>query len=107
MKKKKQKKVLIIAAVAIVALVAVIAIFAGGGNDGGPLDTDDAKKIVLNDLNAKESKVESIHIHPTTVDKVPCYSVYVTFDGENWEYLINGLTGEILEKENNDHGHSH
>ena len=107
MKKKKQKKALIIAAVAIVALVAVIAIFAGGGNDGGPLDTDDAEKIVLNDLNAKESKVESIHIHTAEEDGIPCYLVYVTYNGENWEYLINGLTGEILEKENNDHGHSH
>lgn len=107
MKKEKQKKVLIIAAVAIVALVAVIAIFAGGSNDGGPLDTDDAKKVVLNDLNAKESKVDSIHIHITTVDGVPCYSIYVTYNGHNWEYIINGLTGEILEKEESDSGHSH
>ena len=107
MKKKKQKKVLIIAAVAIVALVAVIAIFAGGGNDGGPLDVNDAKKIVLNDLGVKESKVESPHIHTTEVDGIPCYLVYITYNGHNWEYVINGLTGEILEKEESDGGHSH
>ncbi len=107
MKKKKQKKILIIAAVAIVALIAVIAIFAGGGNDGGPLSTDDAKKVVLSDLGIKESKADSIHIHTTTVNDVPCYSVYVTFNGENWEYIIDGLTGEILEKEESDSSHSH
>ena len=107
MKKKKQKKILIIAAVAIVALIAVIAIFAGGENDGGPLDTDDAKKVVLNDLGVKESKVDSLHIHTTEEDDIPCYLVYVTYNGENWEYLINGLTGEILEKEESDSGHSH
>jgi uncharacterized membrane protein YkoI len=107
MKKKKQKKVLIIAAVAIVALVAVIAIFAGGGNDGGPLNTDDAKKVVLSDLGIRESKAESLHIHTTEVDGIPCYLVYITYDGHNWEYVINGLTGEILEKEESDGGHSH
>lgn len=107
MKKEKQKKVLIIAAVAIVALIAVIAIFVGGGNDGGPLDVNDAKKIVLNDLGVKESKVESPHIHTTEVDGIPCYLVYITYDGHNWEYVINGLTGEILEKEESDSGHSH
>lgn len=107
MKKKKQKKILIIAAVAIIAVIAVIAIFAGGGNDGGPLSTDDAKKVVLNDLNIRESKADSIHIHTTTVDDVPCYSVYITVDDKNWEYIIDGLTGEILEKEESDSSHSH
>ena len=40
----------------VVALVAVIAIFAGGGNDGGPLNTDDAKKVVLSDLGIREAR---------------------------------------------------
>ena len=107
MKKKKQKKIIIITAVAVVALIALIAIFAGGGNDDGPLDTEGAKKVVLNDLNTKESKVDSLHIHTTEEDGIPCYLVYVTYNGENWEYLINGLTGEILNKEASDSGHSH
>ena len=107
MKKKNQKKVIIIASVAIIVLIALIAIFAGGGNDGGPLDTDDAKKVVLNDLGVKESKVDSLHIHTTEEDGIPCYLIYVTCNGENWEYLINGLTGEILDKEASDSGHSH
>lgn len=107
MKKKQQKKIIIIVAVAIVALIALVAIFAGGSNGGGPLDTEGAKKIVLNDLNAKESKVDSLHIHTTEADGIPCYLVYVTYNGHNWEYVINGLTGEILEKEESDGGHSH
>lgn len=90
-----------------IILVALVAIFAGGGNDDGPLDVNDAKKIVLNDLGVKESKVESPHIHTTEVDGIPCYLVYITYDGHNWEYVINGLTGEILEKEESDGGHSH
>ena len=107
MKKKQQKKIIIIVAVAIVALIALIAIFAGGGNTNGPLDTNDAKKVVLNDLGVKESKVSSLHIHTTEVDGIPCYLVYVTYNGDNWEYVVNGLTGEIIEKEKTDSGHSH
>ena len=107
MKKKKQKKIIIITAVAIVALIALVAIFAGGGNDGGPLDTEGAKKVVLNDLNTKESKVDSLHIHTAEEDGIPCYLVYVTDNGENLEDLSNGVTGEILEKKASDGGHSH
>ena len=107
MKKKQQKKIIIIVVAAIVALIALVAIFAGGGNTDGPLDTDDAKKVVLNDLGVKESQIGSPHIHTTEVDGIPCYLVYVTYNGHNWEYVINGLTGEILEKEESDGGHSH
>ena len=107
MKKKKQQKMIIIVSIVVVALIALIAIFAGGGDDGGPLDTDDAKKVVLNDLGVKESKVDSLHIHTSEENGIPCYLIYVTYNGENLEYLINGLTGEILEKEKTDSGHSH
>ena len=106
MKKKEKKKILMIVAVAAVALIAIVAIFAGG-NNGGPLDVDDAKKVVLNDLGANESNVSSLHVHTTTVDTTPCYLIYVTYNGENWEYVVNGLTGEIIEKAETDSGHSH
>ena len=106
MKKKEKKKILIIIAAAIVALIAIVAIFAGG-NDGGPLDVDDAKKVVLNDLGAKKINEDNLHVHTTTVDTTPCYLIYVTYNGENWEYVVNGLTGEIIEKAETDSGHSH
>ena len=89
MKKKKQKKVLIIAAVAIVALVAVIAIFAGGGNDGGPLNTDDAKKVVLSDLGIRESKAESLP-ESTTPTPLP------TEGSTLWKILLPVGAGVVL-----------
>ena len=73
----------------------------------GPLTVDDAKAIVLEDLGVKESKVSSIDVHITTVDGAACYLVYVTYNDENFEYVVNGLTGEILSAEESDHGHSH
>ncbi len=106
----KNKKALILLAAAAVILVGVtiFAVVGGGSGDpDGPLNETEAKKVVLDDLNIKERDADSIHAHTTEADDIPCYIVYVTCNGENWEYLVNGLTGEILDKEQNDSGHSH
>lgn len=76
-------------------------------SDDGTLTVDDAKKLVLEDLGIKQSDVDSLDTHLTTVDSAACYLVYVSFDGEHWQYTVNSITGEILEKTENDHGHSH
>ena len=91
-----------------VLMIAVLALglLAACGKEG-PLTVEDAKAIVLEDLGVKESKVSSIDVHITTVDGVACYLVYVSYNGENFEYVVNGLTGEILSVEESDHGHSH
>ena len=103
----KKKKYLILIVVVAVVLTGVLVAVIAGGNQKEPLSTADAKKVVLNDLSVEESEVGSIHVHPTTVEDRPCYSVYITIDGENWEYIIDGFTGKILEKTETDHGHSH
>lgn len=90
----------------LVITVMLLGMLAACGKSG-PLTTDDAKKVVLADLGVKESKVDSIDIHITTVDGAACYAVYVTMDGEHLEYLVDGLTGEILSVEETDEGHHH
>ena len=91
-----------------ILMIAVLAIglLAACGKDG-PLTTEDAKSVVLKDLGVKESKVSSIDVHLGNVDGVACYLVYVSYNGENFEYVVNGITGEILSVEETDHGHSH
>lgn len=86
--------------------VMMVSLLAGCGNDG-PLTTDDAKQVVLEDMGVKEKNVDSIDVHITTVGGVACYAVYVSIGEEHMEYLIDGNTGEILAKEEADHGHSH
>ena len=90
-------------------LVAILAfgLLAACGNEDGPLSAEDAKKVVLQDLNTKESKVSSIETHVTTVDNTPCYAVYVSVEGKHWQYVVNGLSGQILQKTQTDHAHSH
>lgn len=87
--------------------VMMVSLLAACGNDG-PLTTDDATEVVLEDLGVKEKNVDSLDVHITTAaDGTACYLVFVTVDGEHLEYVIHGLTGEILSKEEADHGHSH
>ena len=90
-------------------LVAILAfgLLAACGKNDGPLSSEDAKKVVLQDLNTKESKVDSIDIHVTTVDNTPCYSVYISVAGQHWQYVVNGISGQILQKTQTDHAHSH
>ncbi|MBE6926513.1 MAG: hypothetical protein E7461_06680 [Ruminococcaceae bacterium] len=103
---KKKKYLIPILVVAVVFAGVLIAVFAGGKNDG-PLSTNEIKNVVLDDLGVKENKAGEIHTHPTTFEGAACYTVYITADGKNWEYMIDAFTGEILSKTENDHSHSH
>ena len=92
----------------LAALVLVMGLFAGcGSNNDGVLTTDDAKKIVCEDLKLDASKANDMDVHMTSVDALACYAVYVSVGDQHWEYVINSLTGEILERNERDSGHSH
>lgn len=70
-------------------------------------DVEDAKKLVCEDLGIQESQADSLDTHLTTIESTACYVVYVSAGGKHWQYTVNGLTGEILEKTQNTSGHSH
>lgn len=89
----------------LLALLLVGMLAACGSDD--PLTVEDAKAVVLEDMGVKEKDVDSIDVHVTTVDGIACYAVYVSIGEEHMEYLVDGLTGDILAKEEADHGHSH
>ncbi len=86
--------------------VLVIGLLAACGKNG-PLDAEDAKKVVLTEMGVKERQVDSIDVHIAPVGEGMGYAVYVSMDGHHWEYLVDGLTGEILHKAEKDSGHSH
>ena len=90
----------------MITVLALSLLAACGGNNGA-LTVDEAKSIALKDMGVKESKVDSVDVHISTVDGVACYVVYISIDGEHMQYTINGLSGEILAKVETDEGHSH
>ena len=91
-----------------VLLIAVLAfgLLAACGKDG-PLSVEDAKAVALKDLGIKENKATSVDVHLGNVDGAACYLVYISYDGENFEYVIDSFSGEILSVEETDSGHSH
>lgn len=91
--------------VLLVAML-LLGLLAGCGDDG-KVTLDEAKQLVLKDLNIKQNDADSVDVHLTTVDGVACYVVYVSFDGQHWQYTVSGLNGEILDKTQNTSGHTH
>lgn len=71
------------------------------------IDTERAKQIALKDMGIKESQATAVDVHLTEHEGAASYSVYITYNGEQTEYVIHGTTGEILSKGPSSHSHSH
>ena len=89
----------------LLVTVLLLGLLTACGDD--TFDVADAKKLVCQDLGIRESDADSLDTHLTTVGSAACYVVYVSVDGKHWQYTVNSLTGEILEKTQNASGHSH
>ena len=86
--------------------VLVLGLLAACGKDG-PLTVEDAKAVALQDLGLKERQVDSIDVHMTAIGDSVGYAVYISQGEENWEYIIDGISGEIVSKAETDQGHHH
>lgn len=91
-----------IIAILLVACMAV-ALLAACGNKA--VSSEEAKRIALKDMGVTEEQAE-VHVHITeNEDGIACYSIYITYNGQQTEYLIHGKTGEILHKGAGSHSH--
>lgn len=90
----------------LIVAIMVFALLTACSKPGtGNLSVEDAKKLVLQDLGI--DKADSIDTHLTTIKGAACYLIYVSANGKNWQYTVNSLTSEIVDKEETDHAHSH
>lgn len=71
------------------------------------LDTEKAKQIALKDMGITEDQASAIDAHLTEYEGAASYSIYITYNGQQTEYIIHGKTGEILHKGPSTHSHSH
>ena len=90
--------------ISVICLLCLVLSLAACGNKA--ISADKAKKIVAKDLGVSVSDVQ-MDLHVGSHEGKPCFAVYVTYNGENFEYLIDSNSGEILAINENDHGHSH
>ena len=71
---------------------------------GSGMSVEKAQKIVLKDLGVSADQV-TMHTHIGSYENTPCFSIYVTVNGENLEYSVSADTGEILNVAHSDHAH--
>ena len=83
-------------------LCLLLSLAACGGSK--TISVEDAQQVVLADLGKTAGQVE-MHMHVGEYDGKPCYSIYVTVDGQTLEYLIDSSTGEILDIQQSSHSH--
>lgn len=74
-------------------------------NTADVIDANKATQIALDDMGIKESEAEEIHVHITEYEGLASFSVYISYNGSQIEYIINGKTGEILHKGAGSHSH--
>lgn len=90
----------------LIAILAVtcllLALLAACGD--GTISKEKAQKIVLKDLGVSANEV-TMHVHVGEHEGTPCYSIYVTIEGETLEYLIDCNSGEILAINESSHSH--
>ncbi len=84
--------------------VLLVSVFAGCNSGSDVVTQEEAQQIVLDHLDRKADEVE-MHVHTTTVDEAVCWSVYVTIYGHQLQYVIHGVTGEILSINESNHSH--
>lgn len=91
-----------IAALLLLVCMAVTLLAACNTNDA--IDTEKAKQIALEDMGITEDQAD-VHVHIAEHEGVACFSVYITYNGAQTEYLIHGKTGEIVSKGAGSHSH--
>ena len=54
------------------------------------LNEGKALSAFVDTYGCQQNEADSVDVHLTTVDGVACYVVYVSFDGQHWQYTISG-----------------
>jgi uncharacterized membrane protein YkoI len=93
----------IIAVLLVVCMAAVLMAACGSK----VVDIEEAKKIALKDMGITEQQATAVDAHITEHEGIASYSIYITYNGAQTEYIIHGKTGEILHKGPGSHSHSH
>lgn len=84
----------------IFALVTIAVILLGllaGCGKKGPVTQDEAQKIALEYAGLTKKDVADVHVHVTSDNGLPCYSIHITTGEKDFSVVINASTGEVIE----------
>lgn len=88
--KKRMTAVLVLAALLLTLFTAC------GSKKSSVLTAEEAQKIALESAGFSADQVSDVHTHVGNFQEQPCFSIHITVDGTEYEYVIAALTGEIL-----------
>lgn len=58
---------------------------------------EEAQQVAIAHAGLSASDVQDAHIHVSSDNGIPCYSVHITkTDGSDFSVLINAATGEVI-----------
>lgn len=81
----------------MLVLVLALSVFAACGKKKGAITQEEAQEIAITHAGLSADQVQDAHIHTSSQQGIPCYSVHITkTDGSDFSILINAATGEII-----------
>ncbi len=84
--------------IALLLLVALLlSVTAGCGSKAEIVSQEKAQQIAIEEIGITQDQVTDAHIHVTTVDGIPCYSVHITTANGEFSVVIHAGTGEVLD----------
>lgn len=83
-----------ILAILMLTLV-VVSIFTACGKKG-PITQEQAQKIALEHAGLTQKDASDVHVHVTSDNGLPCYSVHITTVDGDFSVIINASTGEVV-----------
>lgn len=82
---------------ALVLVALLLSVMAGCGNESEVVSQEKAQQIALEEVGVTQDQVSDAHIHVTTENGIPCYSVHLTTEKGEFSVLIHAGTGEVLD----------
>ena len=87
-----------ILAIVLLAALALTLFAACDKKEALMLTAEEAQKVALKDLGISAKKASDVHTHTHMEGNIPCYNIHITYNGVEYEYLINAKTGDIIKK---------
>lgn len=90
-------KIRVITILVLAALM--LSLLTACNDDASVITPEKAQEIALEDAGLSAKDVTDVHTHVSSYEDVACYSIHITVDGTEYEYMIAAGTGEILYSE--------
>ena len=74
----------------------MLTLLTGCGSKESYVTEEQAKQIALEAAGLTADQVDDIHTHVGEYENIACYSVHLTVGDAEYEYVIAGMTGQIL-----------